>query len=253
MSSLAVHSTRRRQRSGRRIFEVARLSDYLKRAKGLAILTPDGWKLTQQGRDLIAASVKRPEATPQVGVTTKLRSHLGKIKSDSTRAFADEAIKCQEHGLRRSAVVSAWVAAVGVLYDHVLANKLAEFNTAGMKKMQAKWTPVASLDDLADLKESTFLELCESASIFGKTNQARTRKLPAEYAAGNDGVKCAVIRVGLSLVRNGLREHFLNSSLSVQFYPRCCAGWPEQCDVFPILLVRFPKILTYLRHFCGHF
>jgi hypothetical protein len=146
------------------------LSEYLKRAKGLAILTPDGWKLTQQGRDLVSANVKRPGAVPpQLGVTTKLRSHLDKIQSGSTRAFADEAIKCLEYGLRRSAVVSAWIAAVGVLYDYVLATRLAEFNAAGMKKMQAKWKPVGSLDDLADLKESTFLELCEAASIFGKS------------------------------------------------------------------------------------
>jgi hypothetical protein len=42
------------------------LSMLLKRAKGLAILTPDGWKLTSEGRQQIAGYVKPPAqaATP---------------------------------------------------------------------------------------------------------------------------------------------------------------------------------------------
>jgi hypothetical protein len=146
------------------------LSMLLKRAKGLAILTPEGWKLTREGRDHVTNLLKKsPSTAPQSTVTNTLRAHLPKITSSATRAFADEAIRCLEYGLRRSAVVSAWIAAVGVLYDFVLAHKLTEFNAAGVRKIQAKWKQVTSLDDLADLKEATFLELCEAASIFGKS------------------------------------------------------------------------------------
>jgi hypothetical protein len=56
-----------------------------------------------------------------------------------------------------------------VLYDHVLKNKLADFNKAGAAKFQGKWKAVSTFDDLADMKEATFLELCESSSVFGKS------------------------------------------------------------------------------------
>jgi hypothetical protein len=145
------------------------VSEYLGRAKGFAIRSPTGWKLTTGGKQHVANTAKLPQVAAQTAATVRLRKHLASIKSDSTRAFAEEAIKCLEYELKRSAVVSAWVAAVGVLYDHVLAKKLAAFNTAGTARYQAKWKPVTTLDDLADLKEAVFLELCESASVFGKS------------------------------------------------------------------------------------
>ena len=74
-----------------------------------------------------------------------------------------------EYGLLRAAAVMAWVGAVGVLYDFVLVKKLADFNKAGAAKLQSKWKPIVTFDDLADMKEATFLELCESSSVFGKS------------------------------------------------------------------------------------
>jgi hypothetical protein len=147
----------------------ANLSAYLAQAKGLVAKMPDGWKLTDAGKQHVVKTAKLPSGPAQSAASIKLRAHLPKIKNTDVAAFVEEAIKCLEYGLLRSAAVMAWVGAVGVLYDHVLNHKHAEFNAAGAAKYSGKWKPVAGFDDLADLKEATFLELAQSGSIIGKS------------------------------------------------------------------------------------
>jgi hypothetical protein len=145
------------------------LADYLGRAKGLVANMPDGWKLTDEGKQHVIKTAKLPSGPAQSAASTKLRTHLAKIQNVDVAAFVEEAIKCLEYGLLRSAVLMAWVAAVGVLYEHILKNKLPDFNKAGQAKLQNKWKQVTTFDDLADLKEKDFIELCESSSVFGKS------------------------------------------------------------------------------------
>ena len=83
-------------------------------------------------------------------------------------AFVEEAVQCFEAHLYRAAVVLSWVGAVSVLYNHVLTNHKASFNSAAAKK-NPKWKPANSSDDLTRMKEADFLEVCESASIIGKS------------------------------------------------------------------------------------
>jgi hypothetical protein len=147
----------------------ANLSAYLAQAKGLVAKMPTGWKLTDAGKLHVVKAAKLPSGPAPPASTSKLRAHLPKIQNADVATFVEESIKCLEYGLLRAAAVMSWVGAVGVLYDYVLKNKLAEFNAAGAAKHQGKWKPVATFDDLADIKESNFLELAESGSVIGKS------------------------------------------------------------------------------------
>lgn len=145
----------------------ANLSRYLGRAKGLAISTPDGWKLTDAGQRAVKKQALLPEAAPTTALTDALRKHVAKITNAETRAFIEEAIACAEHGLKRSAVVLSWVGAVAVLYDHVLAKKLAQFNAEAVKRNQ-KWKPASTADDLSRMEEFEFLQVIAAISVIGK-------------------------------------------------------------------------------------
>ena len=144
-------------------------AQYLGKAEGLAVKVPSGWKLTAAGKRHVLSVAKMSSPAPQTQATAKLRKHLNSIKNADVAGFVDESIKCLEYGLLRSAVVLAWVGAVGVLYDHVLKHKLSDFNKAGVGKSGGKWKAITTFDDLADLNEATFIELCESSSVFGKS------------------------------------------------------------------------------------
>jgi len=128
------------------------LSAYLAQVTGLAAKMPTGWKLTDAGKQHIIQIAKLPAGPVQSLASAKLRVHLAKIKNADVAAFVEESIKSLEYGLLRSAAVFSWVGAVGVLYDHVLKNKLADFNKAGAAKHQGKWKPISTFDNLADMK-----------------------------------------------------------------------------------------------------
>lgn len=139
-------------------------SSVLSRHMGKTIRSPEGWELTGDGR----AYVKQLTGGPTVQLSGSLRALTSKISSKNTQAFVEEAIECFEAHNYRAAVVLSWVGAVSVLYDHVVRNYLAEFNSAASKK-DPKWKPAKTKDDLARMKEANFLVICESASIIGKS------------------------------------------------------------------------------------
>lgn len=143
----------------------------LSRAKGLAIRTPDGWHLTDQGKAHIAALAESRLSKRTPATASQLRNHLLKITDSDTRAFVEEAVACYEYGLYRSAVVMSWVGAVALLYDHVVANKLAEFNSEASRR-NSKWKVAKTADDLALMKEYDFLQVLQAISVIGKSTKA---------------------------------------------------------------------------------
>jgi hypothetical protein len=100
-------------------------------------------------------------------VATDLRDELGIIKDQNTRAFAEEAIKCHEAELYRSAIVMSWLAAVDVLHRYVHAHHLKEFNIEA-KRVNNKWKAARSTDDLGNMNEAEFLERIAALSLVGK-------------------------------------------------------------------------------------
>lgn len=152
------------------------VSATLSASKGKAIRTT-GWELTDAGkmhlRDLGVSTIS-PAATQ---VAVDLRKYLTDITDEQTRDFVQEAIKCHEAELYRSAIVMSWLGAVDVLQKHVHKHHLAAFN-AEATRMASKgrpWKPATSQDDIGKMGESDFLDRIEALSIIGKNVKAQLK------------------------------------------------------------------------------
>ncbi len=132
-----------------------------------ALRTPDGWELTQAGRSEVE-TLAGPLASGPIRAATALRAKLTKIKNTNTRAFVEQAIACFERDLYRASVVLSWVGAVALLYDHVLANELSNFN-AEARLRNPKWKDAKTTDDLALMGEHDFLQVLHAISVVGKS------------------------------------------------------------------------------------
>lgn len=156
------------KQAGFREAEKWNISSLLSRSGGLAIRTDGGWELTNSGKERVAqlAGTSLSSITPKVA--SSLRSHLAIIKDQETSAFLEEAIKCYETKLYRSAVVLTWVGAIAVLYEHVVTNRLADFNAEALSR-NPKWKMAKTKDDLANLKEYDFLQILHAISVIGKS------------------------------------------------------------------------------------
>ena len=133
--------------AGFRVPKVWNLSNILGRSKGMAVRAPMGWEITDLGRAHLRKLGVTKISPAAIQVANDLRAELPSIKNDTTRAFAEEAIKCHEAELYRSAIVMSWLAAVDVLQKYVHANHLKGFN-ADAKRANAKWKDAKTTDDI---------------------------------------------------------------------------------------------------------
>jgi len=152
---------------GLRAAKAWNVSSYLARSNGRASRVTGGWVLTNPGRDYIA-SLGLSGLAVVTHASAALRKHAASIKHPETVAFVEEAIRCFEAHLYRSAVVLSWVGAVSVLYGHVAETCLAAFNAEAGRR-NPKFRPATARDDLARVKESDFLDVLEGISIIGKS------------------------------------------------------------------------------------
>ena len=162
--------------SGFRLMGKWNVSAILGASKGKAIRT-SGWELTDSGRmhlrNLGVATIS--PAAMQVEVA--LRNHLSKITDQQTRDFVEEAIRCHEAGLYRSAIVMSWLGAVDVLQKHVHKNHLAAFNAEATRVSSPArpWKAAVSQDDIGKIGEGDFLDRIEALSIIGKNVKAQLK------------------------------------------------------------------------------
>ena len=140
----------------------------LAKAKGLALRTSGGWELTTTGKRDVEAKlqIESSGAAPKKQASS-LRGHVDKMSNTQTRDFLDEAIRCLEAELLRSAVVLSWVGALSVLQDTVVNKRLTDFNQEA-KRRDPKWRTAKNADDLNLMKEFSFLQVLESISVIGK-------------------------------------------------------------------------------------
>ena len=143
------------------------LSTILGRSDGFAVRTPDGWELTDPGRDHLRSLGVTHLSPAAANVAHNLRAELANIKDADARTFVEEAIKCFEYQLYRAAVVFSWVAAVQVLQQHVHAHHLAAFNAEALR-VDAKWKQAKTTDDFGRMKEAEFLDRLVAISVIGK-------------------------------------------------------------------------------------
>ena len=153
--------------AGFRIPKGWNVSDILARSKGLAIRTPDGWEITDTGRQHLLELGVGSVSPAALEVATELRAQLANIVDEDTRAFVEEAIKCYEAHLYRSAIVMSWLAAIAVLQRHVLVNHLATFN-AEASRVDAKWKAAKTTDEIGRMREVDFLDRIAAISVIGK-------------------------------------------------------------------------------------
>lgn len=143
------------------------LSDILGKSKGFAIRVRSGWEIAPRGRE----HLQKIGVTSKLSVITQpaidLRNHLKKIKNTTIRAFVEEAIKCYEHKLHRSAVVMSWVAAISILHQYVYKNRLKEFNKEA-KRTNPQWKPAKYIEDFNRMEDGKFLERLMNINILDK-------------------------------------------------------------------------------------
>ncbi len=142
-------------------------SKILLRTNGLAIRTHEGWEITEKGRNQLR-EIGALRLNPVVSeIARDLRIHLSRIANKDTRNFVEEAIKCYESGLFRSAVVMSWLAAVAVLHELTISSHLSDVNFA-LKQRSSKVKKIQTIKDLERMREAEFLDLLVSASVIGK-------------------------------------------------------------------------------------
>lgn len=143
------------------------MSSLLGRTSGRAIRVPNGWEISETGKSHLRNLGVEAINPAAMQVAVDLRKHLANIKNAATRAFVEEAIKCHEAKLYRSAIVMSWIAAVDVLYREVVANHLAKFNAEAVR-VNAKWKAAANEDGLSQMKEADFLDRLVAIGVIGK-------------------------------------------------------------------------------------
>lgn len=149
-------------------------SQILSRSGGRAIRGLDGWELTALGRQHLGA-IGLSQANPAaVLVAADLRKYISTISDEQTRDFLDEAVKCHELGLYRSAIVMSWLGAVDVLQKYVCDHYLVDFNNS-VKSHRSNWKTAKNRDDIGKLPEGEFLDRLENISIIGKNVKAQLK------------------------------------------------------------------------------
>lgn len=153
--------------AGSKVGKSGNPSATLGRSNGLAIRVPQGWEITEAGKSHLRNLGVTSLSPSAVQVAVDLRNHLENINNPDTRAFVEEAIKCHEGELHRSAIVMSWLAAVDVLHRYVAANKLKEFNAVA-KAANSKWKDAVNADGLGRMGEEDFLNRCAGIGVLGK-------------------------------------------------------------------------------------
>lgn len=178
----------------------------LSRSKGLAIRLPDGWELSEAGKSYLRTLGVTSISPAAMQVAADLRAHLDRVKNQTTRSFVEEAIKCHECELYRSAIVMSWLAAVDVLYRVVIASYLPNFNAAA-KAIDVKWKDATNEDGLGRMNEEKFLERCAAISVIGKNQKDELLKgLKLRNGCGHPNS----LKVGPNMVAGHIEMLLLN-------------------------------------------
>lgn len=182
------------------------LSAILSTGARQAIRVEKGWELNKDGRQRVAQLAGASYAAPTLQSAVSLRTHLTGISNPDVAAFLSEAITCLEVNQYRAAVVLSWVGAVAVLYDHVVASHLADFNAEAARRDQ-KWRAAKTVDDLARMKELDFLNILEAISVLGKNvRQELQNALQLRNACGHP----STLKIGAAKVASHIEILTLN-------------------------------------------
>lgn len=196
----------RAEEAGFKIPKKWNMSDVLGRSGGLGIRIPAGWELTETGKNHLRNLGVESVSPAAMQVAADLRAHLNKVQNATTRAFVEEAIRCHEAKLYRSAIVMSWVAAVDVLYREVVANHLIAFNTEA-HKFNAKWKAAINEDGLTKMQEADFLDRLVPIGVIGKNVKEELAKaLKLRNGCGHANS----LKIGPNMVASHIETLILN-------------------------------------------
>lgn len=149
------------------------ISTILGRTDGLAISTPEGWRLTKAGISHVE-TLGLQRSSPQVAnALGSLRGSIAGL-SPETVNFLREAVTCLETGCYRAAVIMSWVAAIHILQSHVVQSYLASFNAEASRR-DKNWRNAKDEDDLSLLGENEFLDICSKVGAIQKNIKAELK------------------------------------------------------------------------------
>lgn len=182
------------------------MSNVLGRSGGLAIRVPTGWEITDSGKNHLRNLGVESVSPAAMQVAADLRAHLVNVKNSTTWAFVEEAIKCHEAKLFRSAIVMSWIAAVDVLYREVMTHHLAAFN-AEAKNFYTKWKVAVNEDGLSRMGEADFLDRLVPIGVIGKNVKDELAKaLKLRNGCGHPNS----LKIGPNMVASHLETLLLN-------------------------------------------
>lgn len=158
----------RAREAGLKITDSWNPSTSLKRSNGLAIHNGKGWELMDSGKQHLLNLGVENLSPAAVQVATDLRAQLANIGDEDTRAFVEEAVRCYEAKLYRSAIVMSWLGAVDVLRKHVLRHCLDAFNDEA-RRVNSNWKSAKTADDISSsMKEADLLDKLVKISVLSK-------------------------------------------------------------------------------------
>jgi hypothetical protein len=196
----------RAEEAGFKIPKKWNMSDVLGRSGGLGIRVPAGWELTDLGKNHLRNLGVESVSPAAMQVAADLRKHLDNVQNVTTRAFVEEAIKCHEAKLYRSAIVMSWVAAIDVLYRAVVANHLADFNAEALR-VSNKWKAAVNEDGLTKMQESDFLDRLVPIGVIGKNVKEELAKaLKLRNGCGHPNS----LKIGPNMVASHIETLILN-------------------------------------------
>ncbi|MGO4572975.1 hypothetical protein [Microvirga sp. 2TAF3] len=196
----------RARRAGLKITTSWNPASTLNRSQGLAIRVPDGWEITESGKSYLRNLGVTKLSPSAVKVASDLRAHLAKIQNPTTRAFAEEAIRCLEAQLHRSAIVMSWLAAVDVLHRKVVKDHLVAFNKEA-KNANPKWKDAIDEDGLGRMGEEEFLNRIAAIGVIGKNQKDELLKgLKLRNGCGHPNS----LKVGPNMVASHIETLLLN-------------------------------------------
>jgi len=97
--------------------------------------------------------------------SAELRSLEATFPDGAKRTFLSETVDCFEAGANRAAVVMCWILAIDHMYEFVLSHHLTAFNSALAANPDKRIKKAGNKEDLGELKEAKFIELCRAANI----------------------------------------------------------------------------------------
>lgn len=144
-------------------------SNILKRKPKFATLkNRRDWHLTSAGKSHVEEKFQFNKKKQEL--SQEMNNILDNMDKKSVAyAYAEEFVGCLNAGYLRASIIMAWAGAIWLLRNHVANNNLKEFNEQAKKEplnLKKKITNVAGFEKIKDI---TFLEVCQSADIFSKS------------------------------------------------------------------------------------